>query len=191
MFEEHKGVGADFDLTKPFLLVSQHPVTTEFGENRGYIEATLEALEHFKLPTIMLWPNADAGSDEVSKGIRTFREKHKPEWLHIFKNLPTNLYIHLMNTTSCLIGNSSSGIREGAFIGTPVVNIGTRQMSRMRASNVIDVNPSVEEIKSAIQKQLDHGNYKSSDIYGSGNSGEKISNILAKAKPPIQKTITY
>ena len=94
------------------------------------------ALNEIKMQTLLLWPNIDAGSDDVSKGIRTFRENNNTDWLHAFVNLPITVYIHLMNITSCLIGNSSSGIREGAFIGTPVVYIGTRQSKRMRSYNV-------------------------------------------------------
>ena len=96
-----------------------------------------------------------------------------------------------MNATSCLIGNSSSGIREGAFIGTPVVNIGTRQSMRMRSSNVIDVECDKDLIMKSIQKQLDHGKYESSNMYGDGNAGAKISDILKGTDPPIQKIIKY
>lgn len=191
LFENYGGVGSSFNLKEPFLLVSQHPVTTEFGDNRSQIEQTLEALKQLEIPTIMLWPNADAGSDDISKGIRIFREKNKPTWLHVFKNLPTHIYIHLMNITSCLVGNSSSGIREGAFIGTPVVNIGTRQNKRMHANNVIQVNYNSSEIKEAIVKQLKHGKYSSSDIYGNGTAGPKIAEILSTINPSVQKTITY
>ena len=96
-----------------------------------------------------------------------------------------------MNRTSCLVGNSSSGVREGAFIGTPVVNIGTRQNKRLRTDNVIQVDYCSNQIVKGIKKQLDHGKYLSSQIYGDGSAGEKIVNILAHAKPNIQKTITY
>lgn len=190
-FQENRGVGASFDLSKPFLLVSQHPVTTEFGNGRAQIEQTLEALQQLQMPVIMLWPNADAGSDEISKGIRTFREKYRPEWLTVFKNLPTQQYIHLMNTTACLIGNSSSGIREGAFIGTPVVNIGTRQQARMRAANVMDAGYEVEEIVHAVREQLKHGKYASSHLYGDGLSGPRIADLLSTHTPPLQKRICY
>jgi len=191
IFEVYKGVGKGINLNEPFLLVSQHPVTTEYGNGRWQIEQTLLALEKIKMQTIILWPNIDAGSDDLSKGIRTFREKNNPEWLHAFVNLPTNIYIHLMNATSCLIGNSSSGIREGAFIGTPVVNIGTRQFMRMRSSNVVDVECDKDLIINSIEKQLDHGKYESSDMYGDGNAGAKISDILKGIDPPIQKIINY
>ncbi len=191
LFQLHRGVGLPFDLSQPYLLVSQHPVTTEFGNNRDQIEQTLAVLDTLKMPTIMLWPNIDAGSDDISKGIRTFREHKQPEWLYIFKNLPTNLYIHLMNTTACLLGNSSSGIREGAYIGTPVVNIGTRQNARMRKDNVVDTGYSAAEIMAGVKRQLAHGKYPKSDLYGDGHAGVRIAQILADTNPPIQKTITY
>jgi UDP-hydrolysing UDP-N-acetyl-D-glucosamine 2-epimerase len=191
LFTNYKGVGSPLDLNEPFLLASQHPVSTEYGENRWQIEQTLVALNKLKMQTILLWPNIDAGSDDVSKGIRTFREHHKANWLHVFINLPTNVYIQLMNTTSCLVGNSSSGIREGAFIGTPVVNIGTRQNRRMHAKNVIHVGYNTDNIINAIKFQLKNGRYVSSKIYGDGTAGKKIADIMAKIDPPIQKHIMY
>jgi UDP-hydrolysing UDP-N-acetyl-D-glucosamine 2-epimerase len=191
LFPRYGGVGNGFDLRQPFLLVSQHPVTTEFGSNRRQIEETLEALERLKMPTIMLWPNADAGSDDISKGIRTYRERNRPGWLHVFKNLPTAVYIHLMNTAACLVGNSSSGIREGVFIGTPVVNIGTRQNRRMRSDNVIDAGYDSLSILSAVKKQLSIGKRRRDFMYGDGTAGARIADILARVEPPIQKVITY
>jgi UDP-hydrolysing UDP-N-acetyl-D-glucosamine 2-epimerase len=192
LFSKYSGVGpGNFDLHKPFLLVSQHPVTTEFGNNRKQIEETLFALAELKMPTIMLWPNIDAGSDDISSGIRTFREKFKPDWLHLFKNLPTPVYIHLMKNTACLLGNSSSGVREGAIIGTPVVNIGSRQHNRLSGTNAINAGYNRIEIVEAINAQLTNGKYPTDPLYGSGVAGEQIADILASINPPIQKTITY
>lgn len=193
IFTAYGGVGVgNIDLNSPFLLVSQHPVTTEFGSNKDQIMETLHALNELKIPTVMLWPNVDAGSDDISTGIRSFREKHNPDWLHLFKNLPTPIYIHLMNICACLIGNSSSGIRESASIGTPVVNIGTRQNKRLMGENVVNVNYSKEDILSGIKQQLVHGKYDRSHLYGRGDTGEMIANIIASIEDPIiQKTITY
>ena len=191
MLKNYKGVGNFIDLNNPFLLVSQHPVTTEFGSGRWQIEQTLGALKSLGMPTIILWPNADAGSDEVSKGIRSFREKNNAEWLHAYINLPTDIYIHLMNITSCLIGNSSSGLREGSFIGTPVVNIGTRQNQRIHGDNVLHVGYDKNEIENAIKKQIKNGKYKSSNLYGDGNAGNKIAEILLKTEVSVQKLIAY
>jgi UDP-N-acetylglucosamine 2-epimerase len=123
------GVGEGLDLLKPFVMVSQHPVTTEYGSGERQITETLEAVSRAGLQAIVLWPNPDAGSEDIARGIRKWREQGKAKDMHFFKNLPTDTYIRLMGRTTCLIGNSSSGIREGAFIGTPVVNIGVGRIS--------------------------------------------------------------
>lgn len=191
LFEKHGGVGENFDLRKPFLLVSQHPVTTEFGQNRHAMEQTLEALKELAMNTILLWPNSDAGGEEVSKAIRIFREKNDAPWLHAFKNLPTRVYVHLMNTTACLVGNSSSGVREGALIGTPVVNLGTRQNGRQCGTNVIQVGNDSAAILKAIREQLAHGKYKRDPIYGDGKAGDRIAEVLATKSFVMQKQITY
>jgi UDP-hydrolysing UDP-N-acetyl-D-glucosamine 2-epimerase len=185
--KKFKGVNFKGILEKDFLLVSMHPVTTEFGLNRQYMIDLLGILNELKMQTIMLWPNADAGSDEISKAIRTFREIERPEWLSLFINLPFTTYTQLMMKTKCLIGNSSSGIREGAFIGTPCVNIGTRQNGRQKGRNVIDVDNSVEQIKKAILKQIKRGRLGSDSAYGKGMAGDKIAQILSKHTPSLQK----
>ncbi len=191
-FGKYKGVGGRFDLEKDrFLIVSQHPVTTEYGRNRSHIEETLRALKDLQMPTIMIWPNVDAGSDEISKGIRTFREKYRPAWLHLFINLPIDVYVKLMYMCACVIGNSSSPIREGAFLGVPAVNVGTRQAGRMRGRNVIDVSYDRAMIKDAVQRQLSNGRYPSEGIYGNGHAGEKIADILSSCSIQIQKRLAY
>lgn len=185
------GVGPTLRLNQPFLLVSQHPVTTEYGEGERQITETLEAVRDTGLPTIMLWPNADAGSEDISRGIRKWREQGKGETLHLFKNLPIATYVHLMRHTACLIGNSSSGIREGAYIGTPTVNIGSRQTMRDRGANVLDAPPERVGIRDAIERHLKHGRYPMEPIYGDGMAGERIADVLATKTVSVQKLITY
>ena len=154
-----------------------------------HILNSLEALKIIGMPTLVFWPNSDAGSDGVSKGIRLFREKNKMINFFFIKNLSTNHYLNILNHTKCLIGNSSSGIREGSYIGTPVVNIGSRQTDREKGSNVIEVKNNKSQIVKAIKKQIKRGKYKSSKIYGHGNSGKKIANILCRVSPKIQKKL--
>ncbi len=187
----NKGIGSKIDINKPFLLVSQHPVTTEYGNGESQIEITLNAVRKTGYPSIVLWPNADAGSDDIARGIRKYRLKNSNDNMHLFKNLPVNVYIQLMSKTLCLVGNSSSGIREAAFIGTPVVNIGSRQVMRERGKNVIDASYNEIEILEAIKKQIKNGAYPKESIYGDGNAGVKIANILSKCTWNIQKRITY
>ena len=186
-----EGVGQSFDLEKPFALVSQHPVTTEYGTGEQQITETLEAVLQSGLPAIVLWPNSDAGSEDISRGIRKWREYGRGENMHFFKNLPIDVYVRLMRRTACLIGNSSSGIREGAFIGTPCINIGSRQTARERGSNVIDVDCGTPIILEALKKQISHGPYLSEPVYGNGTAGNKIAEILAHKTVEIQKLITY
>ncbi len=191
IYKTQGGVGPEFDLSEPFILISQHPVTTEYSEAKKQITATIKAAMKTGLNIIMLWPNADAGSEGISKGIRTYREFNPDAKIHVFKNLPISVYVRLMKNTACLVGNSSSGIREGAFIGTPVVNVGTRQNGRERGQNVIDAPDEENAVYEAIKKQLEHGPYVSEPIYGDGHAGEQIADILSKVEVPVQKRIVY
>ncbi|MFQ5943779.1 MAG: UDP-N-acetylglucosamine 2-epimerase [Anaerolineales bacterium] len=186
-----EGVGGSFDLSEPFILVSQHSVTTEYGDGERQISETLSAVESVDLPAIIFWPNADAGSDDIARGIRKFREHHDDSRLHFFKNLPTEDYVRVLMQASCLVGNSSSAIREGAFIGTPAVNIGSRQDMRQRGKNVKDVPHDRKAIADAIREQARHGPYPSEAIYGDGHAGERIAEILAHCRINRQKRMTY
>lgn len=186
-----EGVGQDFDLDKPFLLVSQHPVTSEYGKGEEHITATLMALVELKMPAIVLWPNADAGAEDVARGIRKFRERRAELPVHYFKNLPIETYISLMSRTACLIGNSSSGVRDGAFIGTPAVNVGNRQSRRQHGRNLVDAPYECEAIAAAVRERMTHGRFPSEPIYGDGNAGRRIAETLATVDLGIEKTITY
>ena len=186
-----EGVGADIDPSKPFLLVNQHPVTTEYGHGKEQIQETLEALDELKIPTMMLWPNVDAGSEDIASGMRTFREKRKPEYIRFYKNFPIETYVRLMLSCACAIGNSSAPIREGAFLGVPTVNIGTRQMGRDRAANVMDVDYDRRQIVAAIRAQLAHGRYRSDSLYGDGKAGGRIADVLAHAPLRVQKRLVF
>ncbi len=186
-----EGVGDKININNSFIILSQHPVTTEYGAGEQQILNSLRAIKETGLPAIVLWPNGDAGSEDIARGMRKFREHEDNGNFHYFKNLPIDVYIKLMKNTACLVGNSSSGIRDGAFIGTPSVNIGTRQNMRERGQNVIDVDNDQHAIHAAIQKQVENGAYPSEAIYGDGNAGQRIADVLATCQWEIQKTITY
>jgi UDP-N-acetylglucosamine 2-epimerase len=166
-------------------------VTTEYGTGEEQITATLEAVEAIGLPAIVLWPNADAGSEDIARGMRKWRERGRAAHMHFFKNLPVETYVRLMRRAACLVGNSSSGIREGAFIGTPVVNIGSRQAGRQRGHNVVDVAPDRDAVRAAVAHQVDHGRYPTDPIYGDGRAGDRIAATLVTEKVDVQKRITY
>jgi UDP-hydrolysing UDP-N-acetyl-D-glucosamine 2-epimerase len=188
---DREGVGAHIDVTKPFLLVNQHPVTTEYGQGRDQIWETLMALHELQMPTIMLWPNVDAGSEDIATGMRTFREKLGPDYIRFYKNFPIETYVRLMLLCACTVGNSSAPIREGAFLGVPAVNIGTRQMGRDRGPNVMDVGYDRAAILAAIRQQLAHGRYASDPLYGDGRAGARIADVLARVPLSVQKRLVF
>ena len=101
-------------------------------------------------PVLWFWPNADAGSDGTSKGIRVFREREKPDNLHLFRNMFPDDFLRLLVHSRAIVGNSSVAIRECSFLGVPAVNIGSRQVGRERGRNVIDVDHDREAIAAAI-----------------------------------------
>ena len=186
------GVGKKIDFDNEFIILSYHPVTTEFAEIENNFKIVLNVIEKKQIPCLILWPNSDAGSSIISKVIRQYREQNKLQNARFYKNLPTDIYIQLLNKTACIIGNSSSGIREGSYIGVPCVNIGTRQNSRERASNVIDVKYDENEINKALTYQVRKKKYPQNNLYGDGFSGKKILKIIKNIKKiKIQKTITY
>ncbi len=153
---------------------------------------TLKAIHELGLPTFWFWPNVDAGADGTSNGIRSYREQHQPNNIHFFKNMKPEDFLRLLCNSKCLVGNSSVGIRECAFLGVPVVNIGTRQHGRQRGRNVLDVPYDEKAIKNGILNRLEMQNgVTRSNIYGSGNSGEKMAEILANIHLRYHKTIMY
>ena len=133
------GSGAYIDVTQPFLLVILHPTTTEYGSEYQQMEALLAALGVVQCPTIVLWPNIDAGSDHVSKAIRVLRDRLEPTWLRTLTNLEPEQYLKVLARTACAIGNSSSFVRDASFFGTPVVLVGRRQEGRERDEHVTHV----------------------------------------------------
>jgi UDP-hydrolysing UDP-N-acetyl-D-glucosamine 2-epimerase len=188
---DREGVGGHVDIDQPFLLVSQHPVTTEYGDGERQITETLEAIALLAMPTIMLWPNVDAGSEDVARGMRKFRERRQLGHMRFYKNFAVETFVRLMMRAACLVGNSSAPIREGAFLGAPAVNIGTRQAGRERGGNVIDAGHDRDEIVAAVRQQIAHGPYLPALTYGDGHAGGRIAEILATAPLKVQKRITY
>ena len=190
-FETYGGVGSEFDVSSGYIVVLQHPVTTEFQQAREHIEETLHAVNASGLPALWFWPNVDAGSDGTSQGIRIFREHHELPNVHFFRNLPPEVFIQTIYHSKCIIGNSSAGIRECAYLGVPVVNIGSRQEGRDRGINVMDVGYDRSEILDAIRKQTANGRLPEDPLYGTGQAGTRIADLLAKVSLTFEKKLTY
>jgi len=182
------GVGHEIDLTQPFLLVIQHPVTTEH-DNRRHLEDTLRAVSALDLPAIWIWPNPDAGTGEMADSLRRFRE-NMPDAvrkMRFITDVPMSEFIGLLKVAACLVGNSSAGIKECSFLGTPVVNIGARQQGRLHAANVRHAAYEREDIAAAISEQIAHGRYAPSHIYYRPGASQAIVDVLAGSELYTQK----
>jgi len=182
------GVGHAVDITRPFLTVIQHPVTTE-TDNRAHLETTMRAIAELNMPTIWFWPNSDAGTGEMSESLRHFREHHAAitEKIRFITNVPVDEFIALLRATSCLVGNSSAGIKECSYLGTPVVDIGARQHGRLRGEHVVNVPYDAPAIADGIRAQLRHGLYAASTLYYKPDASRAIVDVLTSIELYTQK----
>ena len=183
----YSGVGANLDFEKPYILVSQHSDTLEYIKAKEQISATLESINSLQYQCIWLWPNMDSGSDFISKKLREFRENNQNSKIRFYKNFEPQDYINILRNSTCIVGNSSSGIREASYLGTPSVNVGERQRGRVKLSNVIDVAYNSKEITEAIKVQILKKSYAQDLTYGDGTSGRQIAEILATCKLSVKK----
>jgi len=190
-YEKYRGVGTFPNLSNGYVVVCQHPVTTEYEQTRQHITETLSAIHGLELPALWFWPNVDAGSDGTSEGIRAFREIEHPPNIHFFKNMTPPDFLRLLYNSRCVVGNSSVAIRECSFLGVPAVNIGSRQAGRERGRNVIDVDYARQEVVDAIHRQLRNGSVSSDPKYGDGQAGERIAALLATKPLRVEKRLTF
>ena len=190
LYEKYGGVGHRPSLSDGYIIVMQHAVTTERGDSRTHVTETLHAVAEIKMPVLWFWPNPDAGSDDVSKTIRAFRENYDPPNIHFIKNMEPLDFLRLLNSSNGIVGNSSSAIREASYLGIPAINIGTRQLNREKGPNVIDVNYNRTEILEAIQEHFT-GRKDSSHLYGKAMAGKTIAKILSEVPLVFSKEINY
>ncbi len=193
-FQQRNPYSGDKILFKnDYIVFLFHAVTTQFKENKKFIKNLIKAIKFLNknYQIVILWPNIDAGTDFISKEIRELMNSKRTNRISAYKNFSPEDYIKLIFNSKCLVGNSSSGIRESSYMGLPVVNIGKRQQFRERGKNVIDVGNSETNIIKAVNYQLKKGRYKKEFIYGKGGAGKKILKILLKSKIEIQKKLNY
>jgi GDP/UDP-N,N'-diacetylbacillosamine 2-epimerase (hydrolysing) len=184
------------DLTRPLILVIQHPVTSQVDEAPRQMRETLEAVVELGYPAVVLYPNSDAGGRRM---IEVIREYEKHPLIKAFPSLPRREYLSLMKLAGAMVGNSSSGIGEAPSLGLPAVNIGIRQAGRERGANVIDCNHRKNDIIRAIKQALTDKEFlaevkKCRSPYGDGKTSRRIAEILSEVEITpqlLQKKITY
>lgn len=185
------GVGGQIDPDKPYALVIFHPITTSYETNEGHTDKLLNAMQALGMPTIWLWPNIDAGSDQINRALRRFRERHSDDWLRFIKGFSPEVFLAVLANAALAVGNSSSFVRDASFLGTPIVLVGDRQQSRERGPNVLDVACETDAIRAACTRQLAHGRFPPSELYGDGHSAQRITETLASIEPYRQKELDY
>lgn len=186
----------DIDLSKPLILVIQHPVTMEVERAGEQMRKTMEVIKRLGYQTILIYPNADAGGRKMIEVIKRYEDL---DFISTFKNIPRDEYISLMKNGSVLVGNSSSGIIEAPSLNLPVVNIGTRQKGRERGENVIDVDYDQHEIEEAIERCLFDKKFYNKikhidNPYGDGRTAVRVAEILSSIdidKKLLQKELKF
>jgi GDP/UDP-N,N'-diacetylbacillosamine 2-epimerase (hydrolysing) len=179
----------ELNLDRPVLVVLQHPVTEQFGEGVEQMRETLEAVCELEQQTVLIFPNSDAGSDDLRRMIERY---HRP-FMRVERNLPHRLYGGLMRVASAIVGNSSSGIIEAPLMQLPAVNVGERQRERARAGNVIDVPHDRAAIADALRRAMSPEFRRQmngeSPYVGDGRVSERIVEVL-KATPIDERLLT-
>ena len=181
-FEDFVGVGHQIKLNEDFNIVMFHPETERIKKIKENTISLCEAIKKTKIQTIWFWPNSDPGNEIITKVIRSYREKKNLDNCFFIKSLPPVVFLKLLSKCSCLIGNSSAGIRESNFLGTPTINLGIRQSGRLQGENVTNFNFLSDKNLSYIILDSMKKNFKSGKLYGDGNAGQKIGKKLMKEK---------
>jgi UDP-hydrolysing UDP-N-acetyl-D-glucosamine 2-epimerase len=162
-----KEINLSSERTEPYIVVLFHPNTTDPEP----IEPLIEALSNINIKKIWVNPNVDAGNKAMLKLI------HKQD-VEFVKDLPPEEYVKLIKNSLCLVGNTSSGIKEGAYLGVPYVCIGKRQNKREHDKNTLFVGNNAKAIQLGIMKQT-RKTYEPSYKFGDGTAAEKIVEVLS------------
>ncbi|HLG44219.1 MAG TPA: UDP-N-acetylglucosamine 2-epimerase [Nitrospirales bacterium] len=164
------------DPAHPYVVILQHPVTTEVEQAGEQMAETLAAVQELELQGVLIYPNNDAGAQQIIRQIERSR-------ITVLRSLPPEAFVNLVRYAAALVGNSSSGIHETASLGVPTVNVGTRQQGRERGQNVLDVRCDRREIRQAVATALYDEAFRARvaprvNPYGDGHSAERIVRIL-------------
>lgn len=194
------------DLAKPIVAFTQHSVTTEHDDAVAQVAPSLEALEALAregVQVVATFPNNDAGGRRIIEALERFAKRGVPNF-QVHRSLGRRLYHGLLNMCGrvgrgACVGNSSSGIKETPAFGCPTVNIGSRQLSRLRGSNVIEVEYDRDAILEATRRCLFDDDWRktcatSPNPYGAGNAGKQIADVLATVpldRNLLRKRMTY
>jgi len=183
-------------IDKPYLVVVQHPLSSEWTDAGEQMRMTLDAVVELGMPAFVTYPNSDPGSNQIIDVINWF-DSHGA--IHAFKNIPDPIFVNLLRGAALLIGNSSLGLMEAPFLRLPVINVGRRQSARFHAENVFfvghDKNAIVKQARSILEDPATQARVKNcSNPFGEGRTGERIAQLLAATEIDrrlLDKDLTY
>ena len=156
-------------------LVTIHPETNA-ADPLAALDATLAALRTTPRPTLFTAPNADPGGEEARKRINEFVVRH--DWAVLCDTLGVDLFANALRHATTMVGNSSSGIIEAELFGLPVINIGSRQSGRARASNVRDCAADPTAVERMLRSVP--GRFPPSHLYGDGYAAPKVADFVTE-----------
>lgn len=174
-----------FTLRKKNLLITFHPVTLDDVDSDEQFCELLAALERLgpEVGLVFTKPNSDTGGRAISSLLERFVSEHSQACLHT--SLGQLRYLSAISVVDAVVGNSSSGLYEVPSFHKPTVNIGDRQKGRLKASSVIDCEPTEESILSAIMMAFKLDCVDTVNPYGDGDVAPRIVTVL-KAIPDLK-----
>jgi len=184
-------------IEKPYVVVVQHPLSSEWTKAGAQMRETLEAVVELGFTAFITYPNSDPGSNQIIEVIEEFASSH--ESIHAFKNIPDPLFINLLRGAALLLGNSSLGLMEAPFLHLPVINVGRRQSARFHAENVFfidhDKDAIVKQARLILEDPATQARVRNcSNPFGEGRTGERIAQLLAETEIDrrlLDKDLTY
>ena len=177
----HTGSGAAFNPKERYVIVMYHPVWQDNGHARqtGHTRALLEAVHTLGLQVLWFWPNADLGAEDIAHELRKWNDTVEGHRIRFLRYLPPRLFLPLLASARCLIGNSSAGVKECSVLGIPAIDIGTRQSGRLKSTNVVVAEPTPRALAAAIKKQLAVGRYRPTTLYAKPHTAKRVARIAA------------
>ncbi|MFL2109903.1 UDP-N-acetylglucosamine 2-epimerase [Marinilactibacillus psychrotolerans] len=169
------------DLSKPYGVVTFHPVTLENNSSEIQISSLLEVCKEYKdMNFIITKANADAEGRIINQLIDQYEQKN--ENIYAFTSLGLTKYLSALKYAKLVIGNSSSGLLEAPSFNIPTINIGDRQKGRLQGDSVINCEPNKDSIRSAIEvsftEQFMNQAKEAVNPYGDENTSDKVVDII-------------
>ncbi|WP_299183027.1 UDP-N-acetylglucosamine 2-epimerase [uncultured Neptuniibacter sp.] len=135
-----------------YAIIMFHPVTTEIANWESYTRNFVDAVLASDRNYIAIYPNNDLGSEIIMREFKRFSGNPR---IRVFPSLRFEYFLVMLRHAQFVLGNSSAGVREASYYGVSVIDIGTRQQSRVSGEHVINVGYGTDEILEAIASVVD------------------------------------